>query len=595
MKPTRILLLLAVSIPAILYSCKKDTVGDPNDHLLKPDLTINKVTDVTGFVTDENNEPVAGVLVKAGNKTTTTDEYGYFTVSQVSLPEVAGFVKMTKAGYFDNYRTFSVSEQHPGFVRAKLLLKKDAGSLDAAAGGTVTATDGVKISLPAAGVVVADGGASYTGQVHVNVQKIDPNNAADARMTLPGDGRGVNKDNYLTVLKMYASVAVELTGNNGQRLQIATGKQATVSMPVPSALAGVAPSSVSLWSLDETKGLWKQEGEAVKTGSDYVATVSHFSFWSGAVGYPLVNFTARILTPASQPLANVPVMITIANQPLNAGYGQFAYTDANGYINGAILANTSLVLDILTPCATSAYTHPFTTTYSDVDLGNLTGNLGQGMVTISGTVTDCNNAPVTNGYVQTYDNGFYNRINISNGSFSFTGLACTNTAIQVVAVNKAANQQNTPRELTLAPGVNNLGALVACGTSTVGTISYSINGGVTKTFIEPADTLGGFFFAENGGNTAVITLGVAQGATPVLSFQFTGPAQTSGEHKVTEVFSAPFPGGRIWAPAPLTMNITEFGKAGGFIAGNFSGLMLGFSDNSIQNVSCNFRVRRMNQ
>jgi hypothetical protein len=197
--------------------------------------------------------------------------------------------------------------------------------------------------------------------------------------------------------------------------------------------------------------------------------------------------------------------------------------------------------------------------------------------------------------VQTYDNGFYNRINISNGNFSFTGLACTNTAIQVVAVNKAVNQQNSPQELTLVPGVNNLGALVACGTSTVGTISYSINGGVAQTFIEPTDTLGSFYFAGSGGTTTIVTLGVGQGTTPIMSFQFTGLAQTGTDHKVTDVFSTPFPGGRAYAPVPLTVTITEFGKAGGFIAGNFSGLMLGFSDNSIQNVSCNFRVRRMNQ
>lgn len=595
MKVNRKIFVGAVCLTAILYSCKKDAAPDPNEHLAKADITIYKTTDVTGFVTDENNEPVAGAQVKAANKTTTTDEYGYFSIREVFMAELAGFVKISKTGYFDNYRTFSYNnEQHPAFVRARLLLKKEAGSIDAATGGTVTATDGVKITLPAGGVVVADGGAAYTGQVHVNVQKIDPGNANEGRMTLPGDGRGVNKDSYLTTLKMYASVAVELTGNNGQRLQIATGKQATVSMPVAAALSGTAPASVSLWSLDETNGLWKQEGEAVKNGNDYTANVSHFSFWSGAVGYPLVNFTARILNSADQPLANVPVMITVAGQPLNAGYGQFAYTDANGYVGGPILANSSLVLDILTPCATSAYTHAFSTTYSNLDLGNLTGNLGQGMVTISGTVTDCNSAPVTNGYVQTYDNGFYNRINITNGSFSFTGLACTNTAVQVVAVNKTANQQNMPQELTLVPGINNLGALVACGTSTVGMITYSINNGATTTLTEPTDTLGGYFFADNNGVTNIVRLNTSQGPSPTLNFAFTGAGVTGDAHTITEIFATSFPGGRAWAPAPLKVNITEFGKPGGFIAGNFSGLMLGFSDNSIQNVSFTFRVRRNN-
>jgi hypothetical protein len=35
-----------------------------------------------------------------------------------------------------------------------------------------------------------------------------------------------------------------------------------------------------LWSFDEAKGLWKEEGQAIKTGSNYVGDVSHFSFWN---------------------------------------------------------------------------------------------------------------------------------------------------------------------------------------------------------------------------------------------------------------------------------------------------------------------------
>jgi hypothetical protein len=296
----------------------------------------------------------------------------------------------------------------------------------------------------------------------------------------------------------------------------------------------------------------------------------------------------------AQPLVHVPVMITIANQPVNAGYGKFAYTDADGYVHGAVLSGMSMILDIMTPCATSAYSHPFTTTNVDVDMGTLTGNLGQNMVTISGTAVNCNNAPVTNGYIQTYDNGFYNRINIVNGGFSFTGLACTNTGVHYVAVNKDAYQQNVPQSLTLVPGVNSLGTLQACGVNMLGTIDYTVNNGTVKTLTEPTDTLGAYFTDQQNGWTTIVTLGAGQNTAPDWSFQFSGPNATGIDHKVIDVFSTSFPNDRAYAPVPLTVTITEFGKPGGFIAGSFSGLMLGFSDNSIQQVTCNFRVRRMN-
>ncbi|NII28087.1 carboxypeptidase regulatory-like domain-containing protein [Pseudoflavitalea sp. X16] len=594
MNKTRLPILLGVIITVLSASCEKRDHAGIISNLSKPDLSIKVTAAIAGFITDESNAPLAGAQVKAGNKQTITDEYGYFSINDVSLSEVAGFVKIAKAGYFDNYRTFLVNKDQETFVRAKMLLKKEAGVVDAVTGGTVTSTDGIKLTLPANGVVKADNGAVYTGDVHVNVRKIDPSNAEEVQLTLPGDERGTDVNEYLKLLKSYSSFAAELTGNAGERLQIAPGKQATVDMPVSAALLSLAPTTLELWSFNETNGLWKQEGQATKTGNNYRATVSHFSYWSDAIGYPLVNFTARVVNSTGQPLVHVPVMITIANQPMNAGFSKFAYTDADGYVYGAVLSNTGLVLDILTPCATSAYSHPFTTTNVDVDLGTLTGNLGQNTVTISGTVSNCDNAPVTDGYIQTYDNGFYNRINIVNGSFSFTGLACTNTEVNYVAVDKATNQQTAPQSLTLIPGVNDLGMLNACGISTVSTVSYTINNGATKILTAPVDTIGGFFTAQQTGWTTVLLLDAGQNTVPDWNFQFSGADVAGNDHKLTEVFSTSFPGARAYAPVPLTVTITEFGKAGGFITGSFSGLMLGFSDNSIQNIVCNFRVKRMN-
>ncbi|MFT4024806.1 MAG: hypothetical protein QM664_13600 [Flavihumibacter sp.] len=60
--------------------------------------------------------------------------------------------------------------------------------------------------------------------------------------------------------------------------------------------------------------------------------------------------------------------------------------------------------------------------------------------------------PVTNGYVQTYDGGFYNRIPIVNGQFSFSGLTCVNNTVNMVVIDNDSHQQNMPVPVTLAPG-----------------------------------------------------------------------------------------------------------------------------------------------
>lgn len=588
----RLSLILIAAATLMVSSCRKNYAEEqyiPTTDPIKPDLTVKITGSVAGFVNDENNKPVAGAVVKAGDKQTTTDEYGYFKIAGAQLPKLAAFVKVSKDGLFDAFRTFTAATGKENFVRLKMLAKVSAGTINATAGGSVTVS-GATVQLPANGVVVAANGSAYTGQVQVNARPVDMTSTSDFQLSAPGDGRAVDADGHLTLLQSVSAIAVELTGSGGEKLQVAAGNKATLTLPIPSALQASAPQSIALWYFDETNGFWKQEASAQKSGNAYVGTVSHFSFWDGATGIPLVNFTARVLNTSLQPLANVPVVINIAGMPTNAGYGRFGYTDANGDVTGAIPANSNLILDVMTTCANSAYSHAFTTGSSSVDLGVLTGNLGQAMVTITGTATNCSGQPVTDGYVQTYDHGFYNRIAITNGSFSFSGLVCSNTTANYVVVDNTTHQQSSPQSVTLVPGVNNLGALSACGTSSLGFINYTLNG-TPYSITEPSATLAGYNLSPNPW-TAIIHLNSSP--SPDMNFQFDGGTALGSGHKVTDIWSPGFPSGRGYAPVPLTVTITEYGDIGGFISGSFSGLTLDFVSNAIYNVNYNFRIKRFN-
>jgi hypothetical protein len=595
MKSRLNLLFLSLAILLALHACNDDLekgVHIDEPELITPDLTVQITTSITGFVIDEIGKPVVSASVTAGDKQVSTDEYGYFEVSNTALAKFAGLVKVTKAGYFVGYRTFQPQENKETFVRIKLLSKTETGIIDAASGGTVTTADGGMVTLRANSVVTANDNVPYTGEVHVNARVIHTSEDTNLQSDRPGDARGTNKDGHAKALKSFSTIAVELSGSNGEILQIMQGKLATINLPIPPALTAGAPFDIDLWSFDEVTGLWKQESIATKTGGTYQGSVSHFSFWDGAEGLSLVNFSALIVDGSSQPLANIPVRITIAGMPKNAGHGRFGYTDANGYIAGAVFANTNLVLDILTPCALPAYSHEFSTAAADIDLGSLTGNLGQSVVTLSGAVSDCNNQPVTHGYVQTYDNGFYNRIAIDNGHFTFTGLACTNTNVSFVAVDNTTQEQNEPQTVALNPGVNDLGAMTACSTSTLGYIIYTLDGVTTVNILEPVDTVAAYNLAPVT-STQVLTLSGNPNEGQKMAFQFDGESEVGTAHKLTEVFSTVFTSGRGYWPVPVTVTITEYGAVGGFISGEFSSNMLDFNDNSLHTLTCNFRVRRM--
>ncbi|MDR3711913.1 MAG: hypothetical protein P4L51_03790 [Puia sp.] len=596
MKSPRQLVALSFLLLAVFYACRKNNT---ENHTAQPtpvipDLTASISASVAGFVTDETGNPIAFAQVLAGDKQTMTDEYGYFGIAGALLAKTAGLVKVSKTGLFNGYKTFIPQAGKETFVRVKLLAKTEIGVVDAAAGGTASTTDGAQVALPANGVVLAIGSSPYTGPVHISARWIDPSDNSDNQLGMPGDSRGTDSAGYLKGLQSYSTLAVELTGNNGQLLQIAPGKTATLTTPIPSPLSARAPASLSLWSLNDSSGLWKQESTAVKTGNSYTGTVSHFSFWDDAIGAPLVNFTARILDAASQPLTNVPVSITLANMPQNAGYGRYGYTDANGIVTGEVFANANLVLNVLTTCSLPAYSHPFTTTAADIDLGTLTGDLGQNEVTIKGTVTNCSNQPVTSGFVQTYDNGFYNRIPISNGAFNFTGLACTNTSAQIVVVDNGSNQQNTPVTITFVPGLNDLGALTACGVSTMGSATYTIDG-VSTTLIEPTDTIDAYFLTTaNITATQILTASGHPNTDQQLSFQFDGGTDTGVAHHFSAVYSNGFPGGSASWPVPVPVHISSYGKIGDFVSGDINCNLIDANNTAIHTFVCTFRVRRFN-
>lgn len=594
MKKSKFQLLVLAAILCLVVACRKDHSDEhyiENNPGTKPDFTVTVTSSVAGFVTDEADKPVFGAVVTAGNKQTSTDEYGYFQINNTSVPEAAGFVKIVSTGYFNAYKTFTPEANKESFVRTKLLRKENRGSIDATTGGSVTATSNAKITLPANGVVIASGSTPYTGAVTVSAQWIDPTDISMQQLSAPGDARGLNTEEHLTLTKSFGALAVELSSNTGQLLQIASGKKATISIPIPASMSSAAPSSIPLWSFDETNGLWKQEGTATKNGSAYVGEVSHFSFWSGAAGLPLVDFTVQVVDASLNPLSHVAVGIRYADQAFNAGGGTFAFTDANGIVSGSVPANSNLMLSVLTSCALESYSHSFITTNAAVDLGTITGNMGQSLVTITGTVVSCSNQPVTNGYIQTFENGLFNRADIVNGVFSFTGVACTNMATNLVAIDNDAKKQSAVQSLTLVTGINNLGTISACGVSTVGVINYTIDG-VSKSIVEPAKTINGFFSPLAGGWTTVLDVVPAPG-TSEFNFQFTGDAVTGTAHQLSEIFSTGFAGdGRAIAATPLTVTITEYSNRGGFISGQFSGAMQGFPSGTPHTVSCDFRVRR---
>src|SRR5262249_46667295 len=154
-----------------------------------------------------------------------------------------------------------------------------SGTVSGSGGGTVTVQGGGNVVFAGNSFVNTAGNSAYTGTVSVSTYFLNPT-ASNFTDIMPGTLRGISANNEETGLQSFGMMAVELTGAGGEKLQLGANKTATLTFPIPAGLQASAPATIPLWSFNDTTGLWKEEGFATKQGTNYVGSVSHFSFWN---------------------------------------------------------------------------------------------------------------------------------------------------------------------------------------------------------------------------------------------------------------------------------------------------------------------------
>jgi len=432
-----------------LSSCRDniDDVTTTVDPFVPPIVNYNPQSlpvngSVTGFVADEMGEPVINADVKVGNESTTTDDFGHFFLTGITLDAKGTIVSVKKNGYFAGSRRFYALENKVNRVKIELLSSNITDSFDAALGGTVATPDGASATFAPNSIKKMDGSV-YNGVVNVSSKWLNP---ADPKTLdqMPGNLMGVNSKVEEVVLGTYGMMAVELTSDAGELLNIADGKTATLNMPVPAALQASAPAEIPFWSYNEEYGVWVEEGSATLQGGVYVGEVAHFSFWNCDIWMPLVNFEATVVDADDNPLSNFKVGITI-----ETGSGPFTgcgYTAADGTVSGLIPANTDLVLEVFDLCGEVIYSENIGPFSDDVDYGTIiVVPSTMTLSTVTGQIIDCNGAPVSEGVALIQFSGQTAYAYTSTGAFEVTFSTCSSTdTLEVVGVDLSNLKQSDP-------------------------------------------------------------------------------------------------------------------------------------------------------
>ncbi len=474
----KIFLLLFVLVSAVAFhGCSENDDNNPNPHNgnFSDNFGSSVSRDFIGRVTDESGAAIQNATIKIGTSTAMTDENGMFLINDANVYERFAYVTATKAGFMDGSRSI-VPVSGRNHIDIMLVSSTPVGVVTAGETGTVTMPSGTKVVFD--GGFKDESGNSYSGDVSVSMYHLMPSNANLSKL-MPGMLYAEDDNGEEAILQTWGMLNVELRGSAGQKLQIADGHSAEITMMIDDSQLASAPSTIPLWHFDSDAGYWIQDGAAVRQGNKYVGSVSHFSWWNCDAYQSVVQMTVTVNDQNGNPIANAGVGLTAGTM---TSYIQS--TSDNGQVSGVVPANQAMTLAIYDACGNSVYTAnigPFST---DTVLPPITVTTSMAeTTTIDGTLMQCDNSPVTNGYIILNYGTNQSYASVSDGNFSFHVLVCNSSSgFTLEGFDYDNLQTTTPISFTFATPSTNVGNILTC-TAAGEFVTWQLDGGATSTII----------------------------------------------------------------------------------------------------------------
>jgi len=578
---SRSFLLYIFLILVIISSCKKD---ESNESI--PPSGVTYKTTIVGKILDDLNVIVEGATVKCGTQTTTTNEKGYFVFANIDVPKNRIVVKATKEGYFDAIYAKRSQLGEANYMNFNMQQKNLATNISGASGGVVNLSGGGKITFPANAFVDANGNA-YTGTVKVTARHISPIHDNFESMIPGGDLSGINLAGQAQSLYSFGMLEAILTDNTGlNEIKLASGKTAELRFPITALQSSAALSTIPLWYLDETSGIWKEEGEAVKSGNVYIGNVSHFSVWNCNYSGARSDIRGTVVDCFNNPVQGVRVKINGFMTVMTDNNGNYSTWVPTGYVieSQVLKAQNSQIF----------YNSQLESITAIAGILNIIPDLNiPCSALISGTVKTCGGASPAPSLVFFSWNDGNNMIYTSNGNYQTMVKASS-------AINIIANSVNSEGSVVIMSGaqntMTNVPDIQTCNPSTVAKTSFTINdnAGNSTYYVVTTTNSSSTGFVDSDGDSVIdqISLfytGTAEPGSVAVQMEMTLNNENAGIYSLllgsnntirVKINSVNYYGG---LPSGNTLNrllFTDYSSTGGLATGNFE---YNFTDGSITN------------
>ena len=445
---------MGILLLMIVTSCREDITDGTKGPKDFQEPVVLVESSIKGRIVDEDNAPLQDVLVNVGGENQFTDENGFFNYPSGDFNKNGTYITAEKNGYFLGAKVVNPSLDQTSFTQIKLLAMDLTGTFNTSAGGTITTTDGAQVIFTE-NAIVDKSGNSYSGPVDVFVKWIDPS-SNDIAAEMPGDLRAIDSDEDAVQLATYGMLAVELRSSAGAELNLADGKTAELTFPLPNELKEAAPSTIPLWSFNEDTGYWEEEGTATLQDGKYVGDVSHFSFWNCDAPFPLVVLSGNVQDANGNDLVYLQLTITVDG--IGTRYG---YINGDGNFIGKVPKNEVLNLAIMDYCDNVIFENAYGPYTEDTDIGTIT-IASISATTFTGRLVTCDGSAVTNGYAHINIGGqaFQETVN-ENGEFTLAPVLCEIVDATVRGYDLDEFLQSDPITITTS-GDQDLGDITVC-------------------------------------------------------------------------------------------------------------------------------------
>jgi hypothetical protein len=545
-------------------------LGHTNDDIFIQSFGGKVDRDFIGQVVDINNQPIQNAAITIGTSITQTDANGVFIIKKAEVRERFAYITARKAGYIDGSRSMLPTTGNNN-LKIMLLSNTPIQTIQSATTSEVALPNGTKVAFD--GAFQDEAGNAYTGDIAVSMFHLKSSDANISEL-MPGMLCGQTADtNKQAVLQTFGMLNVELRGTAGQKLNLAEGHTAEITMDIDASQLATAPATIPLWHFDSEMGYWKEDGEATKVGNKYVGTVNHFSWWNCDTFSSTVSLTVTVVDPDGNPIANAGVGLIVSA----TNFTSYIQTTAtNGQISGLVPANQTMTLNIYDTCGNIISTSSIGPFVANTILPNVVITTAMAQATlVEGNLVKCDNTNVTNGYVLLHYGSQSLLTQITNGTFSFTTLVCSanNNAFTLQGFDYENVQTTGDINYTFTSPLTNIGNITACSAVTE-FISYQIDSDPTV-----------YYFSSNTGglgpnNAGLQILGSLSANNTTASIYIVGDTNVPGIYTTTNFFLEGGTIGYIGSSTPNTIsfNLSQFGAIGGYIDLTFSGTYIGNND-----------------